>query len=71
MEQTKEKYVETFGKPKAAKQGDDLSWEEYLAHELFRTSKLLDWYEQRDYENDMNDSCCGGQCGCSNCGTNV
>ena len=63
MEQTKEKYNETFGKAKANKhQGDDLSWEEFLAYELFRTSQLLDWYEQRD--EDMFDGCCGGDCGC-------
>jgi hypothetical protein len=68
MEDMKQKYADSFGKPKANKhQGDDLSWEEFLAHELFNATQLLEWYEERD---DENLGCgCGenrydGNCGC-------
>jgi hypothetical protein len=64
LEELKQEYAETFGKPKANKhQGDDLSWEEFLVHELFRTQELLQWYEEIEDDDD-------NPCGCNECGCN-
>jgi hypothetical protein len=57
MEDVKQKYVDVVG--------DKLTWEEFLAHELFNAVRMLEWYEQRDEEEI--DKCCGG-CNCDcNC----